>query len=73
MANLEVDGVGFSHGRRRILDGITFGASKGEVLGILGQNGSGKTTLLNCIRSEYAPDRGKVVLTDVPGHSRIPR
>ncbi|MBR4504836.1 MAG: ABC transporter ATP-binding protein [Candidatus Methanomethylophilaceae archaeon] len=65
MANMEVDGVGFSHGKRRILDGITFGASKGEVLGILGQNGSGKTTLLNCIRSEYSPDRGKVVLTDL--------
>ena len=65
MAGLEVDRVCFSHGRRRILDGISFDAFKGEVLGILGQNGSGKTTLLNCIRAEYRPESGKVTLVDL--------
>lgn len=30
-------------GRRRVVDGVSFGVSEGEVLGILGESGSGKT------------------------------
>ncbi|MFP8966110.1 nickel ABC transporter ATP-binding protein NikE [Pokkaliibacter sp. CJK22405] len=32
-------------GRLRVLDNITLGVSKGEVLGLVGESGSGKTTL----------------------------
>ena len=73
MATLDVDGVCFSHGSKKILDGLTFKASKGEVVGILGQNGSGKTTLLNCINAEYKPQKGAVKLLDFSKESMDPR
>lgn len=64
MADMDIDGIRFSHGKKEILKGIDFRMCKGEVIGILGQNGSGKTTLLNCINTEYRPDEGKVSVKD---------
>lgn len=72
MVVLDVDGVCFSHGSKKILDGLTFKVSKGEVVGILGQNGSGKTTLLNCINAEYKPQNGAVNLLDFSKESMDP-
>jgi len=46
----------------KVLDGISFSVSKGEVLGIIGLNGSGKTTLLRVIAGLYKPDHGSVVV-----------
>ena len=43
------------------LDGLTFGVSRGEILGLVGPNGSGKTTAINVISGLYAPDGGEVV------------
>lgn len=40
--------------------GITFQASKGEVIGILGPNGAGKTTLLRIISGILEPTEGKI-------------
>ena len=40
--------------------GITFQASKGEVIGILGPNGAGKTTLLRIISGILEPTDGKI-------------
>ena len=42
----------------KVLDGISFTVSKGEVFGIIGSNGSGKTTLLRTICGIYTPDSG---------------
>ena len=46
------------------LDGVTFAAAQGEVLGIIGVNGAGKTTLMNCICGIYRPDAGAIRLGD---------
>ena len=42
------------------LDGVTFAAHAGEIIGVLGRNGSGKSTLLRTISGIYHPDVGAV-------------
>jgi branched-chain amino acid transport system ATP-binding protein len=44
------------------LDGLSFHAAAGEILGLVGPNGSGKTTSINVISGLYAPDGGSVRL-----------
>ncbi|MDR0523612.1 MAG: ABC transporter ATP-binding protein [Candidatus Methanoplasma sp.] len=59
---LTVEGVAFSYGSSPILDGVTFSADSGEILGIIGPNGSGKTTLLKCINRILSPVQGEILL-----------
>lgn len=58
---LIVDNVTKTFGGLSAVDGVSFEASEGEVLGIIGPNGSGKTTLFNIISGFYHPDRGRVL------------
>lgn len=41
---LEVKNMDISYGKKQLLHGISFSASQGEIIGIIGHNGSGKTT-----------------------------
>lgn len=43
------------------LDGLSFHASAGEILGLVGPNGSGKTTSINVASGLYAPDGGSII------------
>mgnify|MGYP000873095019 FL=1 len=49
-------------GRRTILDGISFAAQPGTMLGLLGPNGSGKTSLLRLIAGLRQPQAGRITL-----------
>ncbi|MHB1835973.1 MAG: ABC transporter ATP-binding protein [Solirubrobacteraceae bacterium] len=42
------------------LDGISFGVSPGESVGLVGRNGAGKTTSMRAIMGILAPDVGRV-------------
>jgi branched-chain amino acid transport system ATP-binding protein len=44
----------------RALDGVSFSAEDGEILGIIGPNGAGKTTLFNLVSGLYFPTRGEI-------------
>jgi len=44
----------------RALDGVSFSAEDGEILGIIGPNGAGKTTLFNLVSGLYSPTRGEI-------------
>lgn len=59
-ALLELSNVTKRFGGVAALDGVTFSAAKGEILGIIGPNGAGKTTLLNCISGVYRLDGGDI-------------
>lgn len=49
-----------SHGRQKVLEGISFEVRAGEYFGLVGVNGAGKTSLLR-ILVDYCPaDRGQV-------------
>jgi branched-chain amino acid transport system ATP-binding protein len=61
-AAIDVQGLVKRFGGLVALDGVTFEAARGEVLGIIGVNGAGKTTLMNCICGIYRPDAGAICL-----------
>ncbi len=46
---LNVSGFGFSYGRNRVLENVSFHVGEGELLVVLGPNGAGKSTLFRCI------------------------
>jgi lipopolysaccharide export system ATP-binding protein len=61
MAILEVFGLVKSYKRRRVVDGVDFEVSLGEVVGLLGPNGAGKTTSFRMATGQVTPNEGRVV------------
>jgi branched-chain amino acid transport system permease protein len=59
---LELREVSKRYGSLQVLDGVSFQARGGEVVGIVGPNGAGKTTLLRCIADGRERSRGDVIL-----------
>jgi branched-chain amino acid transport system ATP-binding protein len=57
---LEVDNVTKRFGGIVALDGVSFSAELGEIVGLIGPNGAGKTTVFNVITRLYTPDAGDV-------------
>jgi ABC-type multidrug transport system fused ATPase/permease subunit len=58
--------VGFTYdGRARTLEGITFRARRGEVVGIVGPTGAGKSTLVSLLPRFYDPGEGRITLDGV--------
>jgi len=57
---LEVNDLAKRYGRVVALDGATFTARPGRIVGFLGPNGAGKTTTMRCIFGLARPDRGDV-------------
>ena len=51
-------------GKVKIIDGVSFDASPGEIVGILGPNGSGKSTLLRTMLGLVTRWSGKVIFND---------
>lgn len=59
---LSVDRVSFAHGRRPILQDISFEAHAGQMLAIVGANGAGKSTLLDVLSGVRRAASGTVRL-----------
>ncbi|MGE5092384.1 MAG: ABC transporter ATP-binding protein [Bacillota bacterium] len=62
---IEVDGLTKLYGDFPAVQGLTFRAAPGEVLGLVGPNGAGKTTTLRSIAGIIAPSSGTI---RVAGH-----
>jgi branched-chain amino acid transport system ATP-binding protein len=69
---LRVDAVSVRFGGIVALDGISFGVTPGQIVGLIGPNGAGKTTLFNCLSRLYACDGGTIDFNGAPLLS-IPR
>jgi iron complex transport system ATP-binding protein len=68
MPIIELKGVGFRYGEKRVLEDIALAVEEGEFFGILGPNGSGKSTLLNLIDGIRQPCDGVLRIKGVsPG------
>ena len=75
MPILEVKGLVKFYGRRKVVDGVDFEVSKGEVVGLLGPNGAGKTTSFRMTTGQITPNDGTVIfdghdVTSLPMYRR---
>jgi ABC-type branched-subunit amino acid transport system ATPase component len=64
-AHLSVEGLAVNFGGVRALDGVTFSAEPGAIVGLIGANGSGKTTTLDVISGLVGPQQGTVRIDGV--------
>ena len=64
-AALAVGGLSVHFGGVQALNGVTFRAAPGAIVGLIGANGSGKTTTLDVISGLVVPQAGTVRLDDV--------
>jgi len=60
--HLRVDAVSIAFRHRRVLTDVSFVASSGERIGLIGENGSGKSTLLRIAAGIQTPDTGSVAI-----------
>jgi len=65
---VHVSGLRKAFGEQVALDGLSFRAAAGSILGLLGPNGAGKTTTVNVLSTLLRPDAGSV---RVAGHDAL--
>ena len=63
---LEIDRVTKRYGDTAAVDGVSFAAQPGRILGLLGPNGAGKTSILRMVTNITEPDAGDVRLDGQP-------
>ena len=60
---LDIEHVSAGYGDLRVLEDVSFGVQRGEIVALLGPNGCGKTTLLRVIGKLVTPVAGTVRVT----------
>jgi len=65
---IEVENLCRRYGSATVLDGVTFDAKAGEVIGPLGPNGAGKTTTMRILTGFMPPSSGRAVIN---GHDVV--
>ena len=63
---LSVEDVTKRYAQTLAVDGVSFEARPGRILGVLGPNGAGKTSTIRMIAGITAPDDGRVLYEDRP-------
>ncbi|WP_375431201.1 alpha/beta fold hydrolase [uncultured Friedmanniella sp.] len=67
---LAVEGLVKTYGDGfRAVDGVSFTAGRGQVVGLLGPNGAGKTTTMRMLVGLIRPDSGAVYVAGEPMHA----
>ncbi|HET6162151.1 MAG TPA: ABC transporter ATP-binding protein [Planctomycetota bacterium] len=63
---IEAHGLVKDYGARRAVDGVSFAAKRGEILGLLGPNGAGKSTVMRMLTGYLEPTAGSARLAGHP-------
>lgn len=67
---IEIRNLAFSYRRQSVLRDVSFVASPGEVVSVIGANGAGKTTLLRILATLAVPNAGTVMMDGLDALSR---
>src|SRR5260370_17203204 len=59
---LSIEALTVSYGATRVLDNVSLGVERGEMIALLGSSGCGKTTLLRSIAGFVIPDSGTICI-----------
>jgi ABC-2 type transport system ATP-binding protein len=59
---IEVKEITKKFGRKKVLNGVSFTANKGEITCLIGINGVGKTTILNAIMNLTPTNSGEILI-----------
>ncbi len=66
---VEVKNIFKYYGKQKVINGLSLGIGKGEIVSIVGSSGSGKTTLLRILSGLEIPESGKINLDDAVVYS----
>lgn len=61
---IEVKEISKKFGRKKVLNGVSFTANKGEITCLIGINGVGKTTILNAIMALTPLNSGQILMNE---------
>ena len=70
--NLFMERIDKSFGANRVLHGVDFSLSGGEICALLGENGAGKSTLMNILGGVLSADAGTIRLDGREVHFSSP-
>ncbi len=62
MSVIRVSGLVKEYGTLRAVDGVSFTAEAGEIVGLIGPNGAGKTTLIRVLATLLEPTDGEIAI-----------
>ncbi|MDR1900840.1 MAG: sugar ABC transporter ATP-binding protein [Treponema sp.] len=57
---LSIEGITKEFDGVKVLDNVSFGIRRGEIMGLIGENGAGKSTLIKIITGIYPPSAGSL-------------
>jgi ABC-2 type transport system ATP-binding protein len=59
---IKIEGLHFSYGRKKVLEGVDLEVPRGSIFGFLGRNASGKTTTIKTLLGLQKPQAGKCLV-----------
>ncbi len=68
--DIRVEHISKRFGSQMVLSDVSFSASSGEIVGIVGGNGCGKSTLLSILAGIERADRGNVIFSEPGGREK---
>ncbi|MCP4310729.1 MAG: gliding motility-associated ABC transporter ATP-binding subunit GldA [Bacteroidetes bacterium] len=64
--SIAVKGISRLYGSQLAVNDVSFTVSTGEIVGFIGPNGAGKSTTMKIITGTLVPDRGEVLIREMP-------